>query len=55
MGNGLIIAASARDGTIEAIEMPNKKFVVGIQWHPEMISVASDDMLILFQEFLKYC
>lgn len=29
------IAAYSEDGLIEAIEHPDKKFVIGIQWHPE--------------------
>ncbi len=31
----LIISAKAQDGITEAIEDPSKKFVVGVQWHPE--------------------
>jgi gamma-glutamyl-gamma-aminobutyrate hydrolase PuuD len=29
------VVATADDGTIEAIELPDKEFVVGVQWHPE--------------------
>jgi putative glutamine amidotransferase len=32
---GFIISALASDGVIEAIEHPSKKFVLGVQWHPE--------------------
>jgi len=32
---GLVIAARARDTVIEAVEHPEKRFVVGVQWHPE--------------------
>lgn len=28
--------AVSEDGLIEAIEMPGKKFMVGVQWHPEL-------------------
>ena len=31
----LITSAVSEDGIIEAIEYPNKKFIVGLQWHPE--------------------
>jgi putative glutamine amidotransferase len=32
---GLRIEAKAPDGLIEAISIPDKKFIVGTQWHPE--------------------
>jgi putative glutamine amidotransferase len=36
LGDGLLISAiSALDGLPEAIELPEKRFVLGVQWHPE--------------------
>jgi putative glutamine amidotransferase len=36
LGEGLQISgSSAMDGLPEAIEMPDKRFVLGVQWHPE--------------------
>jgi putative glutamine amidotransferase len=36
LGEGLRISGcSAMDGLPEAIEMPGKRFVLGVQWHPE--------------------
>ena len=32
---GHVAAAHAADGTLEAIERPGDRFVVGVQWHPE--------------------
>jgi putative glutamine amidotransferase len=32
---GLNVSAQAPDGIIEAVEHPSKKFVLGVQWHPE--------------------
>ena len=32
---GLVAAAAAPDGVIEAIESPDRSFCVGVQWHPE--------------------
>lgn len=32
---GLVVAARARDGVIEAVEHPGKRHVIGVQWHPE--------------------
>ncbi len=34
-GAGLKVAAVAPDGVVEAIEHEDKKFVLGLQWHPE--------------------
>ncbi|MBW5483306.1 gamma-glutamyl-gamma-aminobutyrate hydrolase family protein [Streptomyces bambusae] len=36
LGAGLIVAARAADGTVEAIESTRYRFAVGVQWHPEM-------------------
>jgi putative glutamine amidotransferase len=35
LGDGLREVAWAEDGTIEALEDPDKPFVVGVLWHPE--------------------
>lgn len=35
VGSGLSICAYADDGVVEAVEMPKRSFVVGVQWHPE--------------------
>lgn len=35
--NGLIVNATSDDGIIEGVEYPDKKFIMGIQWHPEYI------------------
>lgn len=31
------ISARSEDGLIEGIEIPNKKFIMGLQWHPELL------------------
>jgi gamma-glutamyl-gamma-aminobutyrate hydrolase PuuD len=35
LGDGLVECAWADDGTLEALEDPTRRFVVGVQWHPE--------------------
>jgi gamma-glutamyl-gamma-aminobutyrate hydrolase PuuD len=35
VGDGLAETAWAEDGTLEAVEDPVRRFVVGVQWHPE--------------------
>lgn len=35
LGDGLEITGTADDGIIEGIEAPGRRFVLGVQWHPE--------------------
>jgi putative glutamine amidotransferase len=35
VGEGLEVAGSAEDGSIEAIEDPARRFAIGVLWHPE--------------------
>jgi putative glutamine amidotransferase len=37
VGGGVRVAARAADGVIEAIEVPNHPFAIGIQWHQELL------------------
>ncbi|MFJ9033543.1 gamma-glutamyl-gamma-aminobutyrate hydrolase family protein [Streptomyces sp. NPDC102274] len=36
LGEGLTVSAVAADGTVEAVELPGPRWVLGVQWHPEM-------------------
>jgi gamma-glutamyl-gamma-aminobutyrate hydrolase PuuD len=35
LAEGLVVTGRAPDGTIEAVELVARPFVVGVQWHPE--------------------
>jgi putative glutamine amidotransferase len=35
IGDGLVTTAWADDGTVEALEDPERRFAVGVLWHPE--------------------
>lgn len=50
-----IIAAISYDGLIEAIEYPNKKFVLGLQWHPESMLYYDKYANRIFKKFIKIC
>ena len=41
---GLVVAARAADGTVEAVEHPSRRFWVGVQWHPETGAETGDDI-----------
>ena len=46
---GFAATAHSQDGVIEAIERPGNRFVVGVQWHPELLSASTPAMLALFR------
>lgn len=43
----LRVVARADDGTIEAIDDPQRSFYIGVQWHPERKNSSADDPLNL--------
>jgi putative glutamine amidotransferase len=45
-----VVCGKAPDGIIEAIEVPGKKFAIGVQWHPEMYREETDQKL--FKAFI---
>lgn len=51
LGAGLVAAAHALDGIVEAIEDPTR-WVVGVQWHPEDDDGPADDRKRLFGGFV---
>ncbi len=50
LGHGLTISAYADDKIIEAIEITNKNFIIGVQWHPERDLAGN---LPLFKAFIE--
>lgn len=45
--------AYAPDGVIEAIEHPEREFVVAVQWHPESLVTTDAAMFGLFESFVS--
>ncbi|MBI1778238.1 MAG: gamma-glutamyl-gamma-aminobutyrate hydrolase family protein [Proteobacteria bacterium] len=43
------VTARSPDGVIEAIELPDRKFAIGVQWHPEFFIAEAGPHLALFQ------
>ncbi|GAA0862711.1 gamma-glutamyl-gamma-aminobutyrate hydrolase family protein [Paraclostridium tenue] len=55
LGNNLKVIAYSNDGIIEAVQKENEKFVLGVQWHPELMVDYSPHMLNLFKRFVDEC
>ncbi|HEY3248720.1 MAG TPA: gamma-glutamyl-gamma-aminobutyrate hydrolase family protein [bacterium] len=36
-GQGFVVVATAPDGVIEAVEAPAHRFVIALQWHPDLM------------------
>lgn len=50
------ITARASDNIIEAIELKDYPYCLGVQWHPEEMAVAHDDSAKqLFKSFIEAC
>jgi putative glutamine amidotransferase len=50
-GKGLVITGKALDGVAEVIEMPGKKFVLGVQFHPERMWQEERSARSIFKYF----
>lgn len=53
LGQNLTITATSNDGVIEAIELSDHPFTLGVQWHPECMT--SCNMKDLFLTFTDAC
>ena len=49
---GLVVTGRAPDQTIEAVELNAKKWIVGVQWHPEDDADTVPDQQNLFNGFV---
>ena len=54
VGDGLVVTARADDGTVEAVELPNR-WVVGVQWHPEDTAADDPEQQAIFDAFVAEC
>lgn len=55
IGKGLTATAHSSDGIIEAVEDPTSaRFVLGVQWHPELSTGGTDPVSVaLFEKFVS--
>lgn len=55
IGEGFSVCAEAEDGVTESIWMPEKRFVLGVQWHPETMAAEHAEMQRIFDWFVRAC
>jgi putative glutamine amidotransferase len=48
-----VVGRSVDDGVVEAFELPGKRFVIAVQWHPENQVGRGQEQLRLFQAFAE--
>lgn len=51
----LTVSAYSEDGFIEAVEKPDKKFILGVQWHPESMLEFDEAANKIFDAFISSC
>ncbi len=54
VGHNLKAVARAEDGIIECIEAIDDRFIMGVQWHPEMLA-HDDAQQSIFKYFIECC
>ena len=52
LGRGLVATAEV-DGLVEAFELDDRRWVVGVQWHPERTSEVSPEARRIFDAFVQ--
>ena len=50
---GLVVQATSPDGVIESVYLPGKRFVWGVQWHPESVWEISAENRKIAEAFLQ--
>jgi putative glutamine amidotransferase len=56
LGEGLVVSARCpEDGVVEGLEMPGRRFVVGVQWHPESFWNRAESFQPLFDAHVGAC
>jgi putative glutamine amidotransferase len=53
IGRGLVAIAVSADGLVESVELPDHPWLLGVQWHPEMMFAAHDEHLKPFQGLVQ--
>lgn len=55
LGKGLEVAATAPDGMVEAVYLPDHRFALAVQWHPEFSRLSDENSRNIFSAFVGAC
>lgn len=55
LAKALEVSAVSEDGLVEGVYMPDKKFVMAVQWHPEFSYLKDENARKIFEAFVKAC
>ena len=55
VGSGLCVTARALDGTVEALEGEGQRYLLAVQWHPEVMEPDHEPTARLFDAFIAAC
>lgn len=55
LADGLKVMALSEDGLVEAAEVPNQRFAIAVQWHPEFSYENNEDSIKIIQAFVDAC
>ncbi|RVU55709.1 gamma-glutamyl-gamma-aminobutyrate hydrolase family protein [Anaerosphaera multitolerans] len=55
LGSNLKVFSKSTDGLVEGIYMEDKKFICGVQWHPEFLYKTCEDNKNLLLKFIESC
>ncbi len=55
LGKGLQVAAKAPDGMVEAVYLPEHRFALAVQWHPEFSRLSDENSRKIFSAFVRAC
>jgi len=55
LGGDLRVTATSDDALVEAVEHVDRRWVVGVQWHPEDSADVDPEQQGLFDEFVRQC
>lgn len=53
--NTLSVVAHSDDGLVEVVEAKDKKFFIGIKYHPELLTDVDEKQNRIFEKFIESC